>query len=195
MRAALSVLTMAAAAILGLTQCTALARNDGPAAQATAAQARGYPAPDLKIALYSGKESLGAREVTLSELARDGRPVVLNFWGGACPPCRQEMPHLQELHSRHGERVLVLGVDAGGFLGLGSREDSLALIDQLGITYPTGAVAGPEVLRAYNVVGLPTTYFITPRGEVIRRSLGLLSRERLGALVDQLLEASGQPTP
>ena len=38
-------------------------------------------------------------------------PLVINFWQGACVPCRQEMPALEEFHQRYGDEVPVLGID------------------------------------------------------------------------------------
>ena len=48
------------------------------------------PAPDFRFSLYQGEEVLGAKELSLSDLR--GKPLVLNFWAGLCPPCRLEMP-------------------------------------------------------------------------------------------------------
>jgi len=151
-------------------------------------------APDIKITVYQGEEVLGGKEVWLSSLfsrnSGEGKPVVLNFWAGACPPCRVEMPDLQEVHEEYKERIILIGLDVGPFLGLGSREQGQALLKELEVTYPAGTTFDGEVVRAYNVLGMPSTYFIKPNGERVRTWTGLLNKKKLTELVEELLAAS-----
>ena len=57
---------------------------------ATGAEASKDLAPDFSFTLYQGESRLGAEILDLSDL--QGRPTVLNFWAGLCPPCRAELP-------------------------------------------------------------------------------------------------------
>jgi thiol-disulfide isomerase/thioredoxin len=44
-----------------------------------------------------------------------GKVVVLDFWATFCPPCRDEVPHLDALQSRYGKQGLVVfGLNVGG---------------------------------------------------------------------------------
>jgi thiol-disulfide isomerase/thioredoxin len=157
---------------------------------------RGGPrfAPDFKMVAYQGEEALGGKEVPLSSLFSrnpgEKKPVVLNFWAGACPPCRVEMPDLQEVHEEYRDRVLLVGLDVGPFVGLGSREQGQALLKELGVTYPAGTTFDAEVVRNYNVLGMPSTYFIKPNGELFRTWTGLLNKKKLTELVEELLAKS-----
>ncbi|MCH8177516.1 MAG: TlpA family protein disulfide reductase, partial [Proteobacteria bacterium] len=68
------------------------------------------------------------------EVLQQGLPVVLNFWAGLCPPCRQEMPDFQEISEERAGEVLILGIDVGRFTNLGSQQDALDLLaDDIGI--------------------------------------------------------------
>jgi thiol-disulfide isomerase/thioredoxin len=145
---------------------------------------------DFGITAYQGGELLGGQEVVFSEVLAQGKPVVLNLWAGLCPICRRELPELQEAYEEYGDRVLVVGVDIGAFVGLGTEEDALALLGELEITYPAGATSDVSVMRDYQVLGTPTTFFIKPNGEVIQRWTGLMSKEQLNASMAALLEAS-----
>lgn len=114
--------------------------------------------------------------------------MVLNFWAGQCPPCRVEMPDLQAVY----EEIMLIGLDVGPFIGLGSREDGKALLQELEVTYPAGTTFESKVLTDYSVIGMPSTYFITPRGEIFDTWTGLLTMDKMVELVDALLEASGK---
>jgi len=100
------------------------------------------------------------------------------------------MPDLQSVSDAYQDRVLLFGLDVGPFTGLGTNEDGRALLQELAITYPAGTTANPNVVREYEILGMPTTYFITPDGNVHETWTGLLTAEKLTELVEGLLAAS-----
>ena len=86
-------------------------------------------APDFSLTLYQGEGELGAETLNLFDLL--GRPVVLNFWAGLCPPCRAEMPDLQRFSDNFKDRVTLIGIDIGQFTALGNQSDALNLLSDL----------------------------------------------------------------
>ena len=56
----------------------------------------GDEAPRFSITLYQGGGELGTGLIDFPQ--NYGKPVVLNFWAGLCPPCRDEMPVLQKVY-------------------------------------------------------------------------------------------------
>lgn len=147
-------------------------------------------ATDFDLILYRGEEVAGGQKVRFSELLGQGRPVVLNLWAGLCPPCRLEMPEFQEVYDVFEDDILLLGLDVGPFTNLGTNEDGQALVRELGITYPTGTTTNGGIVADYQILGMPTTYFVTPDGEITRRWTGVLTEEKLAELVEELIEAS-----
>lgn len=142
--------------------------------------------------LYQGETAVGGREIRLSSLWGKGRPLVVNFWAGLCPPCRAEMPDFQRLHDEGAKnRVTLIGVDIGPFIGLGSQEDGKALLRELKITFPAGATPDARPVAAYQILGMPTTAFITADGKILRKYTGLLTRGQMDTFVAELLRASG----
>jgi thiol-disulfide isomerase/thioredoxin len=144
--------------------------------------------PDLTISIYQGDAALGGDEVTLTAiLEHTGKPLVLNFWAGLCPPCRAEMPGFQEVFEARGDEFTLLGVDIGPFQLLGTRAEGLALIRELGVGYPAGTTFDERAIRSYQLLGMPTTYFITKDGVVKSRFAGLLTESKMNELIDEIL--------
>ena len=145
---------------------------------------------DFEINVYQGEDALGGSSVKFSEVLAQGRPVVLALWAGLCPLCRAEMPHLEEAHLTYGSEILMVGVDIGPFVGLGSEEDAIALLDELKITFAAGSTPDATVVREYRVLGTPSTLFFTPTGELMQQWNGMLTEKQLSELIEALIEAS-----
>jgi len=185
-----STITLVAAALL-LTACgNTLSGDPDPAGQVAPNTTNDLHAPDFQIVVYHSGGLVAEPETRLSEVLSLGRPVVLNMWAGLCPPCRLEMPDFQKVSELYDDQVLVFGLDVGPFTNLGTSEEGQALVRELGITYPTGTTPDAAVVQEYRLLGMPTTYFITPDGQILRRWTGLLTADQLSGLVQELLDAS-----
>jgi len=162
-------------------------------AAVVAAQTGGSGGGDNGFALvaYQGEDVLGGKEVNFTDISRQGRPVVLNLWAGLCPPCRQEMPAFQRVYEDYKDELILVGVDVGPFVGLGSRADAQQLLRDLNITYPAAYAKSADIVREYQVLGMPTTVFFTPDGQVLRKVTGFMSEDSLRGEVTALLNASG----
>src|SRR5438477_644437 len=50
---------------------------------------------------------------TLKDL--QGKAVILDFWATYCPPCKEEVPHLNALLARYGaDNLTIIGLNVGG---------------------------------------------------------------------------------
>ena len=179
--------SIAAVLLAGAVMCGGAA-DDSTVAPVTASQSDDALAPDFTFPLYSGGEFLGGAEtVSLSDLR--GKAVVVNFWAPLCPPCRAEMPDFEALWQElPSEDVVFLGVDVGPYTGLGDRASAVQFLEEIGVTYPTGQAATAEVVRDYQVLGMPTTAFIGRDGRLVRKWTGSISEERLREITLQLLQ-------
>lgn len=157
------------------------------AVMVVAACGGGSSSNDFTVEVYRGQEVLRGQNVRFSDILAQGKPVVLNFWAGLCPPCRAEMPDLQQVYADYRDRVTLLGLDVGPFVGLGTKADAQALLRDLNITYPTGTTSEGKVVRSYQVFGMPTTLFMKPTGEIVRKWTGPLSRSKATELMEELL--------
>ena len=154
---------------------------------------RGLPAaPDVEIAMYQGEAAVGGSKIRLSQLWAKRKPVVLNYFAGLCPPCRKELPDFQRLYTGSAQDTFTLiGVDVGSFVGLGSRDDGRALLRELKITFPAGTIVSADGFRRYGILGMPTTFFITANGKILRRYTGMLTRDQMNTFIGELLKVSG----
>lgn len=112
-----------------------------------------HPAPDFTLT------TLGGEQFTLSE--QGGTPVVLNFWATWCGPCQRELPALQAAAERYAGRVHFVGVDQGE-----SAETVQKYVDELGLTFTIPIDKEQLMAQRYNVMGLPTTFFIDGEGVI-----------------------------
>lgn len=165
------------------------ARDGSPDTTAATAPARSADAATETFAItaYQGQATLGGSEIDFSSLLGRGRPVILNFWAGLCPPCRAEMPGFQRVYEEHRDDVILVGVDVGPFTGLGSHADAQQLLRALNITYPAGFATNARALQTYRVTGMPTTVFFDREGRVHSSRAGLLDEQTLRAEVAALL--------
>jgi cytochrome c biogenesis protein CcmG/thiol:disulfide interchange protein DsbE len=112
----------------------------------------GQPAPGFTL------ESITGEQVSLADLK--GRPIILNFWATWCPPCREEMPYLQDVHDRYQDQGLqVIGVNVGE-----SNVAVRSFLSSVGATFPTLLDKDENVQTAYKIIPLPTTFFIDRHG-------------------------------
>ena len=142
-------------------------------------------APNFNFTMYQGGDKLGGNELDLAGLR--GKPVVLNFWAGLCPPCRAEMPDLQVFYDNFKDRATLIGIDLGQFTGLGSQEDAKELLQELDVTYPAGFTNDSSVVKEFKVLGMPTTIFIRADGTIFKTWSGALNEEVLAKQTNAML--------
>ncbi len=94
-----------------------------------------------------------------------GRPVIVNFWGPSCVPCRDEFPLLLAKEAQYAtDDLAVVGV-----LTDDPVEPARQFIADYGATWPTVEDPDKALKATYRVAGRPQTYFID--GEGILRSI------------------------
>lgn len=120
------------------------------------------PAPELRF------KDLEGRMHDLAELR--GKVVLINFWATWCPPCRREMPSMERLaQTLKGEPFVALAVDVG------EDADTIeAFTSQLDTmpTFPILLDTRGRSMKAWKVSGLPTTFLVDKRGQVVASAIG-----------------------
>jgi len=114
--------------------------------------ARDQPAPDV-----SG-QTLDGGTFRLADLR--GKPVVVNFWGPSCVPCRNEFPLFKAKLAEHAADGLVIV----GVLMADPPDPARAFVAEMGATWPTVVDPDEHVRTAYRVLARPQSYFIDAEG-------------------------------
>jgi cytochrome c biogenesis protein CcmG, thiol:disulfide interchange protein DsbE len=133
------------------------------------------PAPDFTLNGFDG------RIVTLSELR--GNIVVINFWASWCLPCREEADYLEQTWRKYQDQGVV-------FIGVGyadTEKEARAYIQEFDITYLNGPDLGTRISKAYNIQGIPETFFIDRDGELQGVHIGPLFYPQLDERIDELI--------
>lgn len=89
-----------------------------------------------------------------------GRPVLINFWGPSCVPCRDEFPVLeQELKAHESDGLAVVGVLFGD-----PPDQARKFVADYGGTWPTVVDPSKQIATAYKVAARPQSYFVDRDG-------------------------------
>lgn len=139
----------------------------------------GFSAPDFTLDL------LGGGQVTLSEFR--GQAVMINIWASWCPPCREEMPAIQNVYENYKDQGLV--VLAVNTTNQDSESAAAAFVEEFSLTFPVPLDRTGAVSNRYQLRGLPSTYFVDRAG-VIRSVVvgGPMSESLIRAKVQEILE-------
>jgi cytochrome c biogenesis protein CcmG/thiol:disulfide interchange protein DsbE len=141
--AALATVAVVAAVQLGVGR---------PAPSDSGEPARGRPAPDITGTTLDGAQ------FHLADMR--GHPVIVNFWGPTCVPCRSEFPLFKAKLAEHAADGLVIV----GVLMVDPPDPARAFVRELGATWPTVVDPGEHLRAAYRAVARPQSYFIDKDG-------------------------------
>ncbi|QMV45201.1 redoxin domain-containing protein [Cohnella cholangitidis] len=116
----------------------------------------------------------------------EGKPLIINFWGTFCPPCRNEMPALQNQYEKWKGQGLEL-------IGINLSEDHLtaeSFIRQVGVNFPILMDKDKRTEKAYGLKQYPTTFFISSNGKIQEVVIGgLLTEEEIEVRVERLMKS------
>lgn len=128
--------------------------------QSSSAAQVGKQAPDFTL------QNLDDQSVSLSDFR--GKPVLLNFWATWCPPCRHEMPYLQEIYDEwSGKGLVVLAINMGE-----SPFDVKTFMETYNLSIPALVDVAGNAAHKYNIVSIPTSFFIDSDGIIQQKIIG-----------------------
>jgi peroxiredoxin len=139
----------------------------------------GFAAPNFTL------DTLDGGTLTLSALR--GRPVMLIFWASWCLPCRTEMPAIERVYQRLEQQGLVIiGLNA---TSQDTEAAARAFAQEYGLSFPIALDRDGSASAQYDLMGLPSTYFIDREG-IVRDVIigGPMSEGVMLAKLEELLK-------
>lgn len=160
---------------LGLTMPSAWAAEKiGPAI--------GYTAPDFTL------NNIAAEKVILSQIIKEHRVTLVNFWGIWCPYCLKEIPDLVRFYGEyhpHGVEILAVNVED-------NPRNIPPFVEKNKISFPVLLDLEKRVASLYQVSGYPRTFLIDQQGKIRDIIFGATNYAVLAAKVDALLEGESK---
>jgi peroxiredoxin len=157
-------------------------------AEVAAARSERPPAPQVDFAAPDfSLETLDGEMVNLSDLR--GQVVLVNFWATWCPPCRAEMPAIQQVYDRYRDRgFTVLAVDMQE-----SEAEVTAFAEEMDLSFPILIDGNGRVFSRYRVKALPSTFFVDQAGIIREITIGgPMTEAFIKSQITGLLAAEGR---
>ncbi|WP_282020930.1 peroxiredoxin family protein [Planomicrobium okeanokoites] len=122
----------------------------------TTGLAVGDIAPDFELATMDGET------IRLSELR--GQRVFVNFWATWCPPCRAEMPDMQQLYEEQDIPFEILAVN---LTESEQNEQNIAsFVEDFNLSFPILLDMDSTIAEKYQVKAVPASYMIDTEGRI-----------------------------
>ncbi|MFC2948161.1 redoxin domain-containing protein [Virgibacillus sediminis] len=127
----------------------------------------GNKAPDFTL------KGLNGKEMKLSDFR--GQRVMLNFWATWSPPCRAEMPDMEEFYQNKDVSVLAVNLTETESSGQGVEE----FVEEYGLSFPVLMDEKTVVADTYAIQPVPTTYMIDSNGVIQHKAFGAMNYDMM----------------
>lgn len=125
-------------------------------------------------------KDLNGKEVSLSDYK--GKKVFLNFWATWCPPCKAEMPEMEMLYKETKNSDLVILA-----VNLDEEKDTVQkFINSNKYNFPVLLDTGNIVASQYEVVSIPTSFFIDKEGNIVDKHIGAMTIEDMKNYINNI---------
>ena len=117
----------------------------------------------------------------------EGKVVFLNFWATWCPPCKEEMPYIEQLYkdyNKNNDDVVILGVASPNLGREGSREHVVNFLKEQGYTFPVVLDEDGALAYQYGINAFPTTFIIDKERYVTQYIPGAMDKATMASFIE-----------
>ncbi|MBE6220298.1 MAG: TlpA family protein disulfide reductase [Alistipes sp.] len=159
-------IALAALILLAIAPSAAQAQSQDDEVAKTTIVKKGDKAPDFTVEMVDGSK------IQLSKLK--GKVVLVNFWATWCPPCREELKHVQKQIIDHfkGKDFVFLPISRGE-----KKEVVEAFRKKMNYTFPMGLDPKQSIYKLYAQNYIPRNFVVGKDGKVIYLSVGYTPEE------------------
>lgn len=116
-----------------------------------------------------------------------GKTIFLNFWATWCPPCRAEMPYIEELYNEYNQNkddVVILGIASPNLGREGSEDHIKKFLDDKGHKFPVVFDENGAMVYQYGINAFPSTFIIDKEGYIKRYVPGGMNKDTMKKLIE-----------
>ncbi|MFT9597039.1 peroxiredoxin family protein [Mesobacillus sp.] len=130
----------------------------------------GAEAPDFELNTLDGKT------IKLSDYR--GKKVILNFWATWCPPCKAEMPHMQNFYEEYNDQgIEILAVN---LTNMDKGEDEVKkFVEEYGLTFTIPMDEEGYTGTTYQAFTIPTSYILDENGVILKKIVGPMDEKMM----------------
>lgn len=137
----------------------------------------GNPAPDFTL------KNLDGEYVKLSDY--QGKKVILNLWATWCPPCKAEMPHMQNFYEKNKDNGIEIVA-----VNLTNMDNGMSAIkdfaEEYGLTFDIPLDEKGTVGMQYQAFTIPTSYMIDSKGIIRKKIVGPMDEKMMEDLTSAM---------
>ena len=159
-------IALATILLLAVSPSVAQAQSQQDEIAKTTIVKKGDKAPDFTVEMVDGSK------IQLSKLK--GKVVLVNFWATWCPPCREELKHVQKdlIDRFKGKDFVFLPISRG------EKKDVVeAFRKKMNYTFPMGLDPQQSIYKLYASNYIPRNFVVDKDGKVIYVSVGYTPEE------------------
>ncbi len=116
-----------------------------------------------------------------------GKTIFLNFWATWCPPCKEEMPYIEQLYNEYNKNnddVIILGLASPNLGNEVSQSDIEKFLKDENYTFPVMFDEDGSLTYQYGINSFPSTFVIDKEGYIKQYVPGAMDKETMKQIIE-----------